>query len=41
MIRPARAVHYVMTHQPAKAILWAQDERRAVALRDYAWVLWE
>src|SRR5690348_16073264 len=33
--------HYVMTHQPAVGIFWAQDERRAVKLRDYAWVLWE
>jgi hypothetical protein len=37
----AEALHYVMTHQPSKAILWAQDERRAVMLRDYVWVLYE
>jgi len=30
-----------MTHQPSKVILWAQDERRAVMLRDYVWVLYE
>lgn len=33
--------HQVMTHQPAKAVLWAQDQDRAVILRDYAWTLWE
>jgi hypothetical protein len=37
----AEDLHYVMTHQPATAILWAQDERRSVNLRDYAWVLYE
>jgi hypothetical protein len=37
----AEALHFVMTHQPSKAILWAQDERRAVMLRDYVWVLYE
>ena len=37
----AEALHYVMTHQPSKAILWAQDQRRAVMLRDYVWVLYE
>ena len=33
--------HQIMTHQPAKAVLWAQDQDRAVILRDYAWTLWE
>jgi len=37
----AEALHYVMTHQPSEAILRAQDERRAVMLRDYVWVLYE
>jgi hypothetical protein len=37
----AETLHYIMTHQPAVGVLWAQDERRAVKLRDYAWVLWE
>jgi len=37
----AETLHHVMTHQPSKAILWAVDERRAVVLRDYCWVLWE
>ena len=37
----AEALHWVMTHQPSKAILWAQDQRRAVMLRDYVWVLYE
>jgi len=37
----AEALHYIMTHQPSKAILWAQDQRRAVMLRDYVWVLYE
>jgi hypothetical protein len=37
----AEAIHSVMTHPPAKAIFWAQDEDRAVVMRDYAWVLWE
>jgi hypothetical protein len=37
----AETVHYVMTHQPAKAIFWAQDQDRAVTLLDYAWVLYE
>jgi hypothetical protein len=34
-------VHAIMTNQPGKGIFWCQDERRAVFLRDYAWVLWE
>ena len=37
----AETLHFVMTHQPSMGIFWAQDERRAVKLRDYAWVLWE
>jgi hypothetical protein len=37
----AEDLHYVMTHPPATAIFWAQDERRALVLRDYAWTLWE
>lgn len=37
----AETVHYVMTHQPAKAIFWAQDEDRALSLLDYAWCLYE
>jgi hypothetical protein len=35
------ALHQVMTHQPSKAIFWAQDEDRAVVLRDYVWTLYE
>jgi hypothetical protein len=37
----AESMHDVMTHQPAKGIFWAQDEDRAVLLRDYAWTLYE
>lgn len=37
----AEDLHYVMTHPPATAIFWAQDERRALVLREYAWTLWE
>jgi len=37
----AETLHYVMTHQPSKGIFWAQDEDRAVTLREYAWVLYE
>jgi hypothetical protein len=37
----AETLHYVMTHQPSKAIFWAQDEDRSVMLRDYVWTLWE
>src|ERR1041385_1116787 len=37
----AEALHWIMTHQPAKAIFWAQDERRALLLREYVWVLYE
>ncbi len=33
--------HFVMTHQPAVALFWAQDERRALKPLDYAWTLWE
>lgn len=34
-------LHYVMTHQPAKALFMAQDQDRAVVLRDYVWTLYE
>lgn len=34
-------LHHIMTHPGARAIFWAQDERRALKLREYAWVLWE
>jgi hypothetical protein len=34
-------MHYVMTHPPAKCILWAQDQDRSLLLREYAWVLWD
>lgn len=37
----AETMHQIMTRQPAKAIFWAQDEDRAVLLRDYAWELYE
>ena len=37
----AETLHHIMTRQPAKAIFWAQDEDRAVLLRDYAWTLYE
>jgi hypothetical protein len=37
----AEDVHYVMTHPPATAIFWAQDQDRSLVLREYAWVLWE
>ena len=37
----AETLHYVMTHQPAKAIFWALDEARALTLLDYARVLYE
>ncbi len=36
----AETSHYVMTHQPAIGIFWAQDQRRSVKLREYAWTLW-
>lgn len=35
------ALHYVMTHQPSKGIFMAQDQDRAVVLRDYVWTLYE
>jgi hypothetical protein len=35
------ATHHIMTRQPSKAVFWAQDQDRAVILRDYAWTLWE
>lgn len=34
-------VHYVMTHPPATAIFWAQDEDRSLVMREYAWTLWQ
>jgi hypothetical protein len=37
----AESLHYVMTHQPAKAIFWAIDEARSLTLLDYARVLYE
>lgn len=37
----AEDMHYVMTHPPATAIFWAQDQDRSVVLREYAWTLWE
>ena len=37
----AETLHAVMKGQPAKGIFWAQDEDRAIALLDYAWVLYE
>jgi hypothetical protein len=37
----AEDLHYVMTHQPATAVFWAQDERRSLVLREYAWTLYE
>lgn len=37
----AETLHYVMTHQPAKAIFWALDEARSLTLLDYAKVLYE
>lgn len=36
----AECLHYVMTHQPSKAIFWAQDEDRAIKLIEYAWTLY-
>ncbi len=37
----AEALHYIMTHQPSKAIFWAQDEDRSLAILNYAWILYE
>ena len=37
----AETLHMVMNHQPSRAIFWAQDEDRATALLDYAWVLYD
>jgi hypothetical protein len=37
----AETLHFVMTHQPTTAMLWAQDQDRAVILRDYVWTLYE
>jgi hypothetical protein len=34
-------LHYVMTHQPATCIFWAQDEDRSVKCLDYCWTLYE
>lgn len=36
----AESTHYVMTHQPSKAIFWSQDEDRSVVLLEYAKVLY-
>lgn len=36
----AEALHWVMTKQPAKAILWAMDEARALTLLEYAKTLY-
>jgi hypothetical protein len=37
----AETLHYGMTHQPSTTIYWAQDQDRAIALLDYAKVLYE
>jgi hypothetical protein len=37
----AEVLHYVMTHQPSRAVLWAQDQDRSSFLREYAWTLYE
>jgi hypothetical protein len=37
----AETLHFVMTHQPAKALFMAQDQDRALVLRDYVWTLYE
>src|SRR6266550_1840028 len=37
----AEVLHYIMTHQPSKALFMAQDEDRSVVLRDYVWTLYE
>jgi hypothetical protein len=37
----AETLHYVMTHQPAKCLYWAQDLDRAITLLNYAWTLYE
>jgi hypothetical protein len=36
----AETLHWVMTRQPAKAVLWALDEARALTLLNYAKVLY-
>jgi hypothetical protein len=36
----AETLHFVMTHQPAKALFIAQDQD-ALVLRDYVWTLYE
>jgi hypothetical protein len=40
-VTTALVLHQIMTQQPNKAVLWAQDQDRAVILRDYAWTLWD
>lgn len=37
----AECTHYVMTHQPASTIFWAQDEDRAQKCIEYCWTLYE
>lgn len=37
----AETLHYGMTHQPSTTVYWAQDQDRAIALLDYAKVLYE
>jgi hypothetical protein len=37
----AETTHYIQTHQPAKAIYWAQDEDRSLGLLNYSWTLYE
>jgi hypothetical protein len=36
----AETLHFGMTHQPSTTIYWAQDQDRAIALLDYAKVLY-
>jgi hypothetical protein len=40
-IATAECLHYVQTRQPSKAVFWAQDQDRAVILRNYAWDLYD
>jgi hypothetical protein len=37
----AEVLHHIMTHQPSRAVLWAQDQDRSSLLREYAWTLYE
>ena len=41
LVAAGEALQMVMTHEPAKAIFWDQDEDRAKVLRNYAWTFWE